>query len=117
LPRLGRLARCTELPPLASGFVAWLLTELDDAQLRSIYEKRQGAISDRHVTTFGQIMREFWSVPIDGIVSLLPAQVVEPPPADVPVRAVARPRRRHVCDRRRRKELPIGGVASCTAVG
>lgn len=33
--------------------VAWLVTELDDPQLRSIYETRQGAISDQQVKTFG----------------------------------------------------------------
>jgi hypothetical protein len=97
VPRLRGLARRAELPALASGFVAYLMTELDDAQLRSIYEKQQGAISDQRVKTFGQIMREFWSVPIDGIVSLLPQQVVEPQPADVPARAATKPGRNEPC--------------------
>jgi hypothetical protein len=97
LPRLRRLARYAGLPALASGFVAWLMTELDDPQLRSIYEKQQGAISDQQVNSFGQIMREFWSVPIAGIVSLLPQQVVEPQPTDVPVRAATKPGRNEPC--------------------
>jgi SEC-C motif len=97
LPRLRRLARCAELPELASGFVAWLVTELDDPQLRSIYENRRGAISDQQVKTFGHIMREFWNVPIDGIVALLPAKVEEPTPSSVPVRAAPRPGRNEPC--------------------
>jgi hypothetical protein len=97
LPRLRRLARCPELPALASGVVAWLVTELDDPQLRSIYETRQGAISDQHVKTFGQVMREFWNVPIDGVVALLPGKAAESPPSSVPVRAPPKPGRNEPC--------------------
>jgi hypothetical protein len=97
LPRLRRLARCPDLPALASGMVAWLVTELDDPQLRSIYETRQGAISDQLVKTFGQVMREFWNVPIDGVVALLPEKAAESPPSSVPVRAPPKPGRNEPC--------------------
>ena len=97
LPRLRRLARCPDLPALASGMVAWLVTELDDPQLRSIYETRHGAIPDQQVKTFGQVMREFWNVPIDGVVALLPGRAAESPPSSVPVRAPAKPGRNEPC--------------------
>jgi hypothetical protein len=97
LPRLRRLARSPDLPALASGMVAWLVTELDDPQLRSIYETRQGAISDQQVKTFGQVMREFWNVPIDGVVALLPGKAAEPPSSSVPVRAPPKPGRNEPC--------------------
>jgi hypothetical protein len=97
LPRLRRLARCPDLPALASGMVAWLVTELDDSQLRSIYETRQGAISDQQVKTFGQVMREFWNVPIDGVVALLPGRPAESPPSSAPVRTPPKPGRNEPC--------------------
>jgi hypothetical protein len=97
LPRLRRLARCAVLPALVSSFVAWLLTELDDAQLRSVYEKHHGAISDQQMKTFDQIMREFWSVPIDGIISLLPEQAAEPGRANMHVRRATKLGRNEPC--------------------
>jgi len=97
LPRLRRLARRPDLPALASGMVAWLVTELDDPQLRSIYETRQGAIADQQVKTFGQVMREFWNVPIDGVVALLPGKIAESPPSSAPVRAPPKPGRNEPC--------------------
>jgi hypothetical protein len=97
LSSLRILTRSPLLSARAAGWALWLARELGDAGIEEGFKSRGGAIAEMLIDIMGGLLPDYWALPIDDVIALLPARISDVGVDGIPARAAPRVGRNAPC--------------------